>query len=130
MIVPFIAILAAIAIPAYQSYIVRMQVTEGLSLADSAKTAFSAYYDSHHAVPTDNAAAGLAPATSITGKYVSSVDVSGGKITVTFDGDGANGTIRDKALVLTPETSSGQITWTCSAESTVPARDLPVSCRR
>jgi Tfp pilus assembly major pilin PilA len=130
LIVPFIAILAAIAIPAYQSYIVRVQVTEGLSMADSAKTAFSTYYDSHHAVPADNAAAGLAPATSITDKYVSSVDVSGGKITVTFDGANANATIRDKALVLRPETSGGQITWTCSGESTVPARDLPMSCRR
>jgi Tfp pilus assembly major pilin PilA len=130
LIVPFIAILAAIAIPAYQSYVVRTQVAEGMALADGAKTAFSAYYNNRHTVPSDNAAAGLAPDTSITGRYVSSVDVSGGKITVAFDSAAANATIRDKVLVLSPETSGSQITWTCSAESTVPARDLPLGCRR
>ncbi len=130
LLVPFlIGILAAIAIPAYQSYLIRAQVAEGMVLADGAKLSFTEYYNNHHAVPSDNAAAGLAPDTSIAGKYVSSVDVSDGKITVAFDTVGANVTIRDKVLVLSPNTHGGQITWTCSAESTVPERDLPLTCR-
>ena len=125
-----IAILAAIAIPAYQQYIIRAQVSEGLVLAEGTKTAFTEYYTNRHAVPSDNTAAGLDPSTSITGKYVSSVDVSGGKITVAFDTVSANVTIRDKVLVLSPTLSAGQITWSCSAESTLPNRDLPIACRR
>lgn len=124
-----IAILAAIAIPAYQDYLVRAQVSDGMLLADGARTAFTAYYDNQHAVPSDNTAAGLAPSTSIAGRYVSSVDVSGGKITVAFDTLNANALIRYKVLVLSPTLSAGQITWTCNTESTVPNRDLPISCR-
>jgi len=125
-----IAVLAAIAIPAYQGYVVRSQVAEGMVLADSAKAAFTEYYDSHHTAPSDNTAAGLAPSTSIAGKYVSSVDVSGGKITVAFDTVSANVTIRDKVLVLSPSVNASQISWTCSTESTIPATELPLSCHR
>ena len=131
LVLPFfmISILAAIAIPAYQNYIIRTQVSEGLTLAEGTKTAFTEYYTHRHAVPPDNTAAGLDPSTSITGRYVSSVDVSGGKITVAFDTAGANVTIRDKVLVLTPTLNAGQITWSCNTETTVPDKDLPIACR-
>jgi len=125
-----IAILAAIAIPAYQNYIIRTQVSEGLTLAEGTKTAFSEYYTNRHALPPNNTAAGLDPSTSITGRYVSSVDVSGGKITVAFQTGSANVTIRDKILVLTPTLGNGQITWSCNVETTVPDKDLPTACRR
>lgn len=131
LVLPFfiISILAAIAIPAYQNYLIRTQVAEGLILAERTQTAFDQYYVNRHAVPPDNAAAGLDPSTSITGRYVSSVDVSGGKITVAFDTPAANVTIRDKVLVLTPALNAGQISWHCNTESTVPDRDLPIACR-
>jgi Tfp pilus assembly major pilin PilA len=125
-----IAILAAIAVPAYQGYVIRAQVSEGMVLSNGAKAAFTEYYSNRHAVPPDNTAAGLDPSSSITGKYVSGVDVSGGKITVAFDNAAANVTIRGKVLVLTPTLGNGPISWSCNAESTVPERDLPMSCRR
>jgi Tfp pilus assembly major pilin PilA len=131
-IVPFvIAILAAIAIPAYQDYIIRAQVSEGLVLSDGAKTAVSEYYANRHALPPDNPSAGLAQNTSITGKYVSSVDVSGGKITVAFDSVSANVNIRQDVLVLSPSPDSdGHIQWHCGgSETTVPQKYLPISCR-
>ena len=128
--VPFaIGILAAISIPAYQDYLARSQVSEGAVLADGAKTAVAEYYSNHGTLPADNAAAGLAESPAIRGKYVSSVAVSGGRIAVAFDTAGANATIRDKLLILTPAPAQGSMTWSCT-DSTLPDRDLPMSCRQ
>src|SRR5690349_666657 len=89
IVVAIVGILAAIALPAYQDYTVRSKVSEGLSLVSGAKTAVSETYASTGNWPGTNAAAGLAASTSITGKYVASVDVSGnGKITVIFQNVG------------------------------------------
>ena len=126
----FFAMLAAIAIPAYQDYVVRAQVTDSMVLATQAETAFSEFYRARHDVPMDNMAAGLVPNTSLTGKYVSSLDVSGGKITVAFNTLRASAVLRDKVLILTPTINAAGISWNCSAQSTVPNRDLPPSCRR
>jgi Tfp pilus assembly protein PilE len=131
-IVPFvIAILAAISIPAYQDYLVRTQVAEGAVLADGARTAVAEYYANRHALPADNAAAGLAQSSSIAGRYVSSVQVSDGTITVSFGTLQANRVIRNDVLVLSPSPdSSGQLRWRCGGmETTVPQRYLPTSCR-
>ncbi|OOG51403.1 hypothetical protein B0E50_00640 [Rhodanobacter sp. C01] len=130
--VPFVfAILAAIAIPAYQEYIIRAQVSEGLVLADGAKTAVAEYYANRQSMPSDNTSAGLAQSTSIAGKYVSSVDVSDGKITIAFDTLPANVMIRNDVLVLYPSPDSqGGIHWRCGGpETTVPQRYLPIACR-
>jgi hypothetical protein len=123
-----VAILAAISIPAYQSYLVRAQVAEAVVLSSSAKTAVAAYYSSNGKVPLDNAAVGLADSGSISGKYVSSVDVSNGKITVAFETAAANLAIRDRVLVLTPGLRGETLVWSCG-DSTLPSQDLPLSCR-
>ena len=71
IVVAIIGILAAIAIPAYQDYTVRAQVTEGLNLAAAAKTAVAESFTSNQTWPTDNTTAGLTPnATDITAKYL------------------------------------------------------------
>src|SRR5271156_2242393 len=81
IVIAIIGILAAIAIPAYQNYTIRAQVTEGLSLAAGWKTAISEYYAQNGAFPTGSttAAAGAAGSVSVTGassgKYVSAVVV-------------------------------------------------------
>ena len=82
IVVAIIAILAAIALPAYQDYVVRSQVSEGSVLADGAKTAVAEYYSNRGSAPANNASAGLAAAASITGKFVESVTVTEGVITV------------------------------------------------
>jgi Tfp pilus assembly major pilin PilA len=129
--VPFVlAILAAISIPAYQDYVIRAQVSQGVVMAEGAKLAVAEYYLSHNHLPPDNSSAGLAQSASLAGKYVSSVAVSDGKITVAYDTAAANSTIRDKVLVLTPSnTSNGILGWSC-ADSTLPSKDLPPSCRQ
>jgi len=130
IVVAIIAILAAIAIPAYQNYLIRTQVSEGAVLSGGLKTAYSEFYSNKGYFPPSNTSAGAAKSTSITGKYVVSagVDTGGtGLITVTFGGE-ANKAITGKTFVLSPVTSSGSIAWTCT-KSDVDAKYLPSSCR-
>ncbi|MFT4047011.1 MAG: pilin [Solimonas sp.] len=133
IVVAIIGILAAIAIPAYQDYTIRAQVSEGLSLADGAKTAIAEYYSQNGTFPTANASAGLATAGSIIGNYVSSVNVgtNTGVITVTY-GEKANTKISSKVLALSAVTNSGSISWVCGSTAkgtTVDSKYRPSSCR-
>lgn len=127
IVVAIIAILAAIAIPAYQDYVIRAQVTEGFSLASGAKASVWDYISSHGTLPADNPSAGLANATSITGNYVSKVAINNGRIIATFGGPKAN-TGLTGTLVLSPIVSVGSIAWTCTP-STISGKYLPSSCR-
>ena len=127
IVVAIIAILAAIAIPAYQNYLIRTQVTEGMSLAAGAKAAVWDFVSNTGRFPSNNESAGLAAASSIAGKYVATVNVAGGKIAATFGGQ-ANAAIKANALILSPWTQGGSIVWTCTP-STVSPKYLPSSCR-
>lgn len=131
IVVAIIAILAAIAIPAYQNYLIRAQVTEGMSLAGGAKAAVWDYVSNYGTFPSNNQSVGLPIAASISGKYVSGVDVARGKITVSFAGPSANTAIRTQQLVLSPSQGTGSITWSCNANAgtTLDPKYLPSSCR-
>ncbi|MHB8447348.1 MAG: pilin [Rudaea sp.] len=137
IVVAIIAILAAIALPAYQDYVIRSQVSEGSVLADGAKTALVEYYQNNNKWPTDNLSAGLATNTSINGKYVSKVDVgaAAGNIQATFSSTApqvANSKINGKILDFSAITNGGvgSIRWHCGqASTTVPGKYLPASCR-
>jgi type IV pilus assembly protein PilA len=129
IVVAIIAILAAIAIPAYQDYVIRSQVSEGLSLGEGAKTAVWDFISNTGRLPPNNASAGLATDTSIAGSYVSKVNVTGGLITVSYGGPKANSALTSATtLQLSPITASGgSVQWTC--KSTMPGKYLPSSCR-
>lgn len=129
IVVAIIAILAAIAIPAYQDYLIRAQVTEGFSLASGAKSAVWDYVSNTGEFPPGNKSAGLADKSTISGNYVSSVDVTNGAITVEFKGPKANQAIQNQLLVLSPSTTSGSIIWACTP-STLDEKYLPTSCRK
>jgi type IV pilus assembly protein PilA len=130
IVVAIIAILAAIAIPAYQDYLIRTQVTEGMSLASGAKAAVWDFVSNTGRLPTSNKSAGLATSTSITGDYVSSVDLApAGKITVAFTAPRANSSIKNSTLVLSAITQAGSITWSCNG-GTVSDKYLPATCRK
>ena len=128
IVVAIIAILAAIALPAYQDYLIRSQVSEGAVLADGAKTAVAEYYSNRGAWPAGNPSAGLAPAVSISGKYVSSVNVAQGVITSTY-GNEANAKITGKVLVFSPADTGGSVSWNCKTGATVDPKYLPTACR-
>jgi len=130
IVVAIIAVLAAIAIPAYQNYLIRAQVSEGMSLADGAKAAVWDYTSNYGKFPPSNQSAGLPNPTSIIGKYVSAVNVTSGKITVSFDTAQANAVIHQRELVLSPTQGTGSITWNCASETTLDPKYLPTVCRK
>jgi type IV pilus assembly protein PilA len=117
----------AIAIPAYQDYTVRAKVSEAMQLAAPAKLSVAESMSSTGSLPTDSAAAGYSfpGATS----FVSGIVIANGVITATVTS--ATGTSGN--LVLTPTvvgaTGSGQLTWGCTVNTTIPTKYLPSKCR-
>ena len=130
IVVAIIGILATIAIPAYQDYTVRAQVSEGLNLSSGAKNAVSTYYAAYGVMPANNSVAGIAASTEIVGKYVSEVTVENGVIDVEYGGR-ANSVILGMALQLTPNTKNpGSVVWECaSAAAEIENKHLPSACR-
>jgi len=148
IVVAIIGILAAIAIPAYKTYTIRAQISEGLGFADAAKVAVSESFTANGVWPSTNALAGLdATPANISSKYVQSVTVgASGVITVAF-GNQIDGAITaGMGINYTPGLSvNNDISWTCNTKtfpagvtqvvapaapaSAVPAKYLPAICR-
>lgn len=114
IVVVIIGILAAIAIPAYQDYTIRSQVTEGLNLAGAAKAAVAESFSNTGLAPANREAAGMtATPTDTAGKYVTSVTVTNGTILVAY-GDQANAALTAQTLGLTPyQTPDLSVAWRC-----------------
>ena len=127
IVVAIIGILAAIALPAYQDYTIRSKVTEGLSLVAAAKTAVAETYASNGAYPADNAGAGLSAATAIKGKYVTSVTVTNGVITIVFQN--TNAAMNAGTIALTPTDNVGSLGWSCKVSAAALNKYVPGECR-
>ena len=128
IVVAIIGILAAIAIPAYQDYTIRAQVSEGLSLSGGAKAAVSEYTMDTGNFPTDNPLAGLSAANTINGKYVASVANASGLLTITYGGS-AHTIINGQTLLLSAVTSAGSVQWICKSGGNIADKHLPAACR-
>ena len=135
IVIAIIGILAVIALPAYQDYTARAQVSEAITLMEGQKSAIVEYYADKGDWPKDNKAAGIAAATDIKGKYVAQVAVgANGVLTATMKNTDVNNDIKGKTVVLSPDvtgnaaSSKGSFTWTCK-KGTVDSKFLPSSCR-
>jgi len=130
IVVAIIGILAAIAIPAYQDYTIRAQVSEGMSLASGVRTAVSEFFQARGFWPNSNTDAGVAPAASIFGNYVSQVTVTSNVIDAQF-GSSANPAISGQSLILTgtADPAGGSVQWTCTGSAGMAPKYLPASCR-
>jgi type IV pilus assembly protein PilA len=134
IVVAIIGILAAIAIPAYQDYTIRAKVTEGLNLADSAKTAVAESFESASTQGLTAAATSWNTNFAPT-KYVTNIAVAGGAaaepgaITITYNAGVITQMAGANVLVLTPNvagavlsgTSAGNIDWACTSAGTATA---------
>ncbi len=131
IVIAIIGILAALAIPAYQDYIARTQMTEALNLAGGQKSAVTEYHADKGVFPTSNTEAGIAAASQIKGNYVASVGIgANGVITATMKASGISKDIQSASLKLTPTAqtaTAGSYEWTCTAS--VSNKFLPATCR-
>jgi type IV pilus assembly protein PilA len=125
IVVAIIGILAAIAIPAYQDYTIRAQVTEGLNLGGAVKVAVAEFFANTGAWPADmtTATTGLGYTSLPSGKYVSKVDVSVGTIKITYASvapQQANNVINGQELDLRPTLGNNlDVIWTCGKHAVV-----------
>jgi len=148
IVVAIIGILASLAVSAYQTFTVRAQVAEGIRMAAGAKVPVADAYTNDGTAPADRAAAGMSPNPADTrGNYVSSVDISNGRIDVFFGGPRAHQDIVGTRLSLTPYESLGTtLAWRCGdapapggnllvggdphIAPTIDLRYLPSTCRQ
>ncbi len=127
IVVAIIGILAAIAIPQYQSYVARSQVAEAFNLAGPAKLHVAEYINVNGKVPDGSPTITQVPTTK--GKYVEKVEVgaSNGVITITMQST-AHEAIKDATITLTPAYTAGEgaVTWGCGG--TVDEKYQPSTC--
>jgi type IV pilus assembly protein PilA len=147
IVIAIIGILASLAVSAYQTYTVRAQVSEGISMAAGAKVPVVDAYTNSGTAPADRLAAGMSPnATDTRGNYVSAVAITNGRIDITFSGPKAHQAIFGQTVSVTPYESTGNtVAWRCGNAAqpagvllqggaphmapTIEQRYLPSACR-
>ena len=135
IVVAIIGILAAVAIPSYQDYTARAQVSEAVSLTAGYKTALAEYYQTQGAYTSSLQPLSLG--STISGKYVRGItfsfsNASSISIIATLKGAGSvNGQVAGKALRMT--TATGGRTWECATSGTgstaILEKHLPAGCK-
>ncbi|MBI2382087.1 MAG: pilin [Gammaproteobacteria bacterium] len=152
VVVAIIGILASVAIPAYQNYVVRSQVSESLQLVKEAKLKVSEFRNQYGRLPGSNQSAGLPSPSSIIASYTQSVAITNNGIVLLTFGNKVSQTIDGLQLALSPATpgasltSSSPLVWVCGFATTpagtqeitgsaaadntnTPDKVLPGSCR-
>ena len=145
IVVAIIGILAAIALPAYQDYTIRAQVTESFTITSELKPSIRDYYKDRGRFPSDNQQAGVPLAQHLLGNYVAGIEVVDGAMHVTL-GNYINSHLEGQILTIRPvfvtESPTSPISWVCGRNlapngmtaagedrTTVDDKHLPSACR-
>jgi type IV pilus assembly protein PilA len=145
IVVAIIGILAAIALPSYQDYVVRAQVTEAITLSSELKARVLEHYRARGRFPADNADGGMPRPEQLIGNYVDRIDVENGALHARL-GNRINSALAGKVLTLRPIVVTGSplspVSWTCGNapapqgmeavgenKTSLDARVLPAACR-
>jgi|SRR6056297_2501337 len=125
IVIAILAILMAIAIPAYQDYSVRARVSEGVNMASSAKVAVAEHRLSEGTFPADNATAGYTTGET---SLVTSIGIDAGVITITYSADTRLSDAAGGTLTFTPTFTGSAVQWSCDVGS-IEAKYVPAECR-
>ena len=128
IVVAIIGILASLAIPAYQSYTIRAQISEGLNLAGPLKNGIATFYNENGAFPADNAESALESPGNYAGNYVSSMTINNGVIEILY-GNKANAQINGQTVIVTAIPNDGSVAWDCATGGFILNEYLPTSCK-
>lgn len=131
MVVPFAAIVGAVALPSYQLYVVRSQVLSALAQAEPVKQQVLDSIGRNRAWPQNNAQAGLKEAAAYASENLAGFEVLAvkeGTALVTVFGGKAPAALHGKRLALVAEGRDGAIVWSCESPDIDP-RYLPPECR-
>jgi type IV pilus assembly protein PilA len=129
--VAIVGILAAVAMPAYQNYVIRGQVSEGITISGGLQVAIQEYYAQNGTFPANNTDLGLSMPS---GKYANVNDIQNGVIVINYNGPDANANLKSvsgssKGIALVPQDDgNGNIHWLCGPRG-IPLAWTPSSCQ-
>lgn len=140
-----IAILALLAVPTLLDRNVRLQVQEGMTLANLAKNGVNAFYGAKNELPAGNEDAAVPPKEKIVSNVVAEVGIDAGAVTIVF-GNNVNSSVAGKRLTMRPaivkDAPTVPIAWLCNKAAVpngmtamgvnrtdIPAKWLPIECR-
>ncbi len=128
IVVALIGIIAMIAMPAYQTYLIRAQIAEGLNIVGPVKQAVIEFHKDTGNYPANNAQAALQIPTSYAGSYVESISVNGDTISIMY-GNKANAEINGWTVSIIAQDNLGSMEWDCESGGFIPPNYLPLACR-
>jgi type IV pilus assembly protein PilA len=138
IVVAIVGILAALALPAYQDYVVRSKVSEGLARLAEAKTSVSEYYSANSQITTFPGTAASVGINEVGNHYVRGLSWTGGaagaaKVVMTMAGTADSKIAGKEVQMLVQSTANGMITWKCQVDAAdsdaLPSKYTPGSCR-
>jgi type IV pilus assembly protein PilA len=146
IVVAIMGILGSMALPTYQSQVIKAQISEAVEIAASLKKTISLYYQHAHTFPANNVQAGLPKSSYLMGNYFTEVEIAEGAIHVHL-GNRINAHVKGKVLTFRPavveNSPNSPIAWICgdaqavpgmkavgANKTSVPAAYLDMECRK